>query len=207
MRKEPLILCDLRPARGCRLFHSEPTETGQRRDARASDYFTGISDPISADLVTQEGLQKCRKPILKIQAKVIQPYGSVTSLPLGLTDNARTASIVSLNQVLADTMTLRDLYKKHHWQVSGVTFYQLHLLLDKHYGEQATLVDSIAERVQTLGGRKPGDRGRCGRTDPNCAPSPRTRRCTCSANSPSGSSPAHLDLLATSSRGSKCYGG
>lgn len=88
----------------------------------------------------------------EIQAKVIQPYGSVISLPLGLTDNARTASIVSLNQVLADTMTLRDLYKKHHWQVSGVTFYQLHLLLDKHYGEQATLVDSIAERVQTLGG-------------------------------------------------------
>lgn len=83
---------------------------------------------------------------------VIQPYGSIISLPLGITDNARAASIVALNQVLADTMTLRDLYKKHHWQVSGTTFYQLHLLLDKHHGEQADLVDSIAERVQTLGG-------------------------------------------------------
>jgi starvation-inducible DNA-binding protein len=57
-----------------------------------------------------------------------------------------------LNQILADTMTLRDLYKKHHWQVSGPTFYQLHLLFDKHFGEQAELVDTLAERIQTLGG-------------------------------------------------------
>jgi starvation-inducible DNA-binding protein len=57
-----------------------------------------------------------------------------------------------LNQLLADTITLRDLYKKSHWQVAGATFYQLHLLFDKHYEEQAELVDSIAERVQLLGG-------------------------------------------------------
>jgi len=57
-----------------------------------------------------------------------------------------------LNQLLADTMSLRDLYKKHHWQVAGPTFYQLHLLFDKHYGEQAELVDLIAERIQLLGG-------------------------------------------------------
>jgi starvation-inducible DNA-binding protein len=44
------------------------------------------------------------------------------------------------------------MYKKHHWQVSGPTFYQLHLLFDKHYGEQAEIVDTIAERVQMLGG-------------------------------------------------------
>jgi starvation-inducible DNA-binding protein len=57
-----------------------------------------------------------------------------------------------LNQLLADTMTLRDLYKKSHWQVAGPTFYQLHLLFDKHYDEQVELVDSIAERIQLLGG-------------------------------------------------------
>lgn len=49
-------------------------------------------------------------------------------------------------------MTLRDLYKKHHWQVSGPTFYQLHLLFDKHFQEQSELVDMIAERIQLLGG-------------------------------------------------------
>jgi starvation-inducible DNA-binding protein len=57
-----------------------------------------------------------------------------------------------LNQLLADTMTLRDLYKKSHWQTSGATFYQLHLLFDKHYEEQDEIVDTIAERIQLLGG-------------------------------------------------------
>jgi starvation-inducible DNA-binding protein len=58
----------------------------------------------------------------------------------------------NLNQLLADTITLRDLYKKHHWQVAGHTFYQLHLLFDKHFGEQNELVDAIAERIMMLGG-------------------------------------------------------
>jgi starvation-inducible DNA-binding protein len=61
-------------------------------------------------------------------------------------------SVNNLNQILADTMTLRDMYKKHHWQVAGSTFYQLHLLFDKHHGEQDELVDTIAERIQLLGG-------------------------------------------------------
>jgi starvation-inducible DNA-binding protein len=60
--------------------------------------------------------------------------------------------VENLNQLLADAMTLRDLYKKHHWQVSGPTFYQLHLLFDKHYAEQVTLIDALAERIQLLGG-------------------------------------------------------
>jgi starvation-inducible DNA-binding protein len=64
----------------------------------------------------------------------------------------RAASANALNQLLADTMVLRDLYKKHHWQVSGATFYQLHLLFDKHYAEQVELMDELAERVTALGG-------------------------------------------------------
>jgi starvation-inducible DNA-binding protein len=73
-------------------------------------------------------------------------------LPIGLDNKACVASITALNQILADTMTIRDLYKKHHWQVAGSTFYQLHLLYDKHYEEQSALVDMIAERIQVLGG-------------------------------------------------------
>ena len=61
-------------------------------------------------------------------------------------------SVDNLNQLLADTMTLRDLYKKHHWQLAGPTFYQLHLLFDKHYEQQNESVDAIAERIQLLGG-------------------------------------------------------
>ena len=69
-----------------------------------------------------------------------------------MSDDAVLESVKTLNQIAADTMVLRDLYKKHHWQVSGTTFYQLHLLFDKHYGEQSALVDSLAERIQTLSG-------------------------------------------------------
>ncbi|WP_437721868.1 Dps family protein [Sorangium sp. So ce861] len=92
------------------------------------------------------------QPILRQRAEEIQPYGALARYPLGLGDDVRAASVKALNQILSDTMVLRDMYKKHHWQVSGATFYSLHLLLDKHYEEQAKLVDDLAERVQTLGG-------------------------------------------------------
>jgi starvation-inducible DNA-binding protein len=80
-------------------------------------------------------------------------YGTVNDvLPLGLEEPVRLEMSAQLNQLLADTMMLRDLYKKAHWQIAGPTFYQLHLLFDKHFNEQVELVDSIAERVQLLGG-------------------------------------------------------
>src|ERR1700687_2051213 len=86
------------------------------------------------------------------QAHEIQPFGHLVRMPIALSENACKASVENLNQLLADTITLRDLYKKHHWQVAGPTFYQLHLLFDKHYEEQNALVDAIAERIQLLGG-------------------------------------------------------
>ena len=92
------------------------------------------------------------QPILHQRGKEIQPFGALTRYPLGLGDDVRQASVQALNQILSDSMVLRDLYKKHHWQVSGPTFYQLHLLFDKHYAEQVELVDALAERVQMLGG-------------------------------------------------------
>jgi len=82
----------------------------------------------------------------------LQGYGTVVSVPIALDVAVRRMSAENLNQLLVDTMTLRDLYKKHHWQVSGPTFYSLHLLFDKHFTEQVELVDGIAERIQTLGG-------------------------------------------------------
>jgi starvation-inducible DNA-binding protein len=85
-------------------------------------------------------------------AREIQAFGTVVPYPIGLDEKVRRASVDALNQVLADTMTLRDLYKKHHWQTSGPTFYSLHLLFDKHFSEQSELVDQIAERIQMLGG-------------------------------------------------------
>ena len=92
------------------------------------------------------------KPVLHHHAKELQPYGKIAKLPIALDETACESSVENLNQLLADTMTLRDMYKKHHWQVAGATFYQLHLLFDKHHGEQDELVDTIAERIQLLGG-------------------------------------------------------
>jgi starvation-inducible DNA-binding protein len=94
---------------------------------------------------------KRAEPILHQHAREIQPYGKISKLPIALDAKVCAASAENLNQILADTMTLRDLYKKHHWQVAGHTFYQLHLLFDKHFEEQDALVDVIAERVQLLG--------------------------------------------------------
>jgi starvation-inducible DNA-binding protein len=82
----------------------------------------------------------------------VQAFGTVVPMRIGLDEKICAKSVEMLNQVLVDTMSLRDLYKKHHWQVSGLTFYQLHLLFDKHFGEQSELVDTIAERIQLLGG-------------------------------------------------------
>jgi starvation-inducible DNA-binding protein len=93
------------------------------------------------------------QPRLHQRARELQAYGTVSALlPLELEEPVRLEMTEQLNQLLADTITLRDLYKKSHWQVAGPTFYQLHLLYDKHYEEQNELVDSIAERIQLLGG-------------------------------------------------------
>ncbi|OHV09744.1 Dps family protein [Kushneria phosphatilytica] len=97
------------------------------------------------------------QPWLHQHGVEIQHYGTVRQFPLGLSHDARLYACQRLNRLLADTQVLHALYKKHHWLVRGATFYQLHLLLDKHAGEQLELIDRIAERIQTLGGIAVGD--------------------------------------------------
>lgn len=97
------------------------------------------------------------QPWLHQKGTQIQEFGTVREFPIGLSQETRMYSCQRLNQILADTQILFGLYKKHHWLVRGATFYQLHLLLDKHASEQLELIDHIAERVQTLGGVAVGD--------------------------------------------------
>jgi starvation-inducible DNA-binding protein len=97
------------------------------------------------------------QPWLHQHGHEVQRFGSVRQFPLGLSYEARIDSCQRLNHLLADTQILHALYKKHHWLMRGATFYQLHLLLDKHAGQQLTLIDTVAERVQTLGGVAAGD--------------------------------------------------
>jgi starvation-inducible DNA-binding protein len=91
---------------------------------------------------------------------IIQEFGALAPVRIGLAEDVRSKSVRALNRLLAHTMAMRDAYKKAHWQTAGATFYELHLLFDKHYEEQAEIMDSIAERIQTLGGvtvALPGD--------------------------------------------------
>ena len=97
------------------------------------------------------------QPWLHQHGGEVQAFGTVRHFPLGLSHEARLYACQRLNRVLADSQMLYALYKKHHWLVRGQTFYALHLLLDKHAGEQLELIDTLAERVQTLGGVAVGD--------------------------------------------------
>jgi starvation-inducible DNA-binding protein len=97
------------------------------------------------------------QPRLHVRGEEIQPFGTLRLLPIALAEEARAESVQLLNRVLADSMMLVGLYKKYHWLMRGHTFYQLHLLLDKHADEQFAIVDQLAERVQSLGGVAVGD--------------------------------------------------
>lgn len=96
-------------------------------------------------------------PKRTVSGPEIQRYGTLRRLPIGLPNDARLESCKVLNEILADSQVLYSLYKKHHWLVAGPTFYQLHLLFDKHAEEQAGLIDLLAERIQSLGGIAVGD--------------------------------------------------
>jgi starvation-inducible DNA-binding protein len=103
------------------------------------------------------GRTKSSQPWLHQKSGVIQEFGTVKQFPIGLSYDARMYSCERLSRILADTQMLYSLYKKSHWLMRGPTFYQLHLLLDKHADEQLELVDTIAERMQSLGGVAVGD--------------------------------------------------
>ena len=106
--------------------------------------------PVAIKKVAQKDLST---PNWHAQAREVQKYGEVTEdLAHPLDAKVRADMCGRLNQLLADSISIRDMYKKHHWQVAGPTFYQLHLLFDKHFEEQVEMVDTIAERIQLLGG-------------------------------------------------------
>jgi starvation-inducible DNA-binding protein len=110
---------------------------------------------------------------------IVQEFGSLQPVRIGLSEEVRSKSVRALNRMLAHTMAMRDAYKKAHWQTAGAMFYELHLLFDKHYEEQAELMDSIAERIQTLASRRsPTRRAAASRRAPSWTAWPAaTRRC------------------------------
>ncbi|MDQ7909747.1 DNA starvation/stationary phase protection protein [Phytohabitans sp. ZYX-F-186] len=127
---------------------------GQRRQARGSADTTKVRERYQHLF---EGDGGGSQPMLHELGIEIQDFGAMRLLPIALSNEVRAESCQALNRILADSQILYSLYKKHHWLMRGLTFYQLHLLLDKHAEEQLELIDMIAERVQTLGGVAVGD--------------------------------------------------
>lgn len=123
-----------------------------KAEKKKSDTKSKNTTAASKKTVSASPDNKSAEPIMNQRGRILQEYGTVIRLPIGIEKENCLKSVEALNQVLADTMTIRDMYKKHHWQVAGHTFYQLHLLFDKHYEEQTELVDILAERIQRLGG-------------------------------------------------------
>jgi starvation-inducible DNA-binding protein len=107
---------------------------------------------MSHSTITRDDTTHLAEPVVPSQTGEVQGFRHAQRTTLALDATAALTSIDNLNQLLADMMTLRDLYKKHHWQVAGPTFYMLHLLFDKHFEEQSRLIDTLGERIQTLGG-------------------------------------------------------
>lgn len=107
---------------------------------------------MKSSTITRDDRKHLKEPVTPSATGEVQGSEHAHRTTLALDATAALASVDSLNQLLADTITLRDLYKKHHWQAAGPTFYMMHLLFDKHAAEQSGLVDLLAERVQTLGG-------------------------------------------------------
>jgi len=132
-----------------------PTTRSSSRASRRSSSDNGHRSSRNGGSSSRSPLSP--QPRLGQQGREIQRYGELRQLPIALSAEARGESCQLLNEILADTMVLTALYKKSHWNAVGPTFYQLHLLFDKHYEEQAELVDMLAERVQMLGGISVGD--------------------------------------------------
>jgi starvation-inducible DNA-binding protein len=123
--------------------------TTTRRTSRGSTSTNGTANRRAGSLSAS--------PQYATLGNEVQRFGTLRDLPIALPDKARSESCRALNEILADSTILYALYKKHHWNVAGPTFYQLHLLFDKHAEEQIELIDQLAERVQLLGGVAVGD--------------------------------------------------
>ena len=147
------------PAKRSATTSTRRTATGSRRPVAAARRPAASGARVPRPAASPDGHPKARtsQPWLHQRGAELQEFGTVRQFPIALSHDTRMYSSQLLNQTLADSQILYALYKKHHWLMRGATFYQLHLLLDKHAGEQLELIDMIAERIQTLGGVAVGD--------------------------------------------------
>lgn len=75
---------------------------------------------------------------------------------IGISQKKREEIAAGLARVLADSYTLYLKTHNYHWNVTGPLFQMLHEMFDSQYRELAEAVDTIAERIRSLGVFAPG---------------------------------------------------
>jgi starvation-inducible DNA-binding protein len=72
---------------------------------------------------------------------------------IGIADGSRSAVVTILNALLADEYLLYTKTRNYHWNVIGPQFNDLHKFFEQQYEALNEVVDDVAERARTLGGR------------------------------------------------------
>jgi starvation-inducible DNA-binding protein len=70
---------------------------------------------------------------------------------IGITEENRKAVSVELIKLLADEYVLYTKTRNAHWNVEGSDFHSMHVFFESQYNELDEIMDSVAERVRTLG--------------------------------------------------------
>ncbi len=70
---------------------------------------------------------------------------------IGISEANRNAVALELSKLLADEFLLYTKTRNAHWNVEGPDFHSMHLFFEAQYTQLAEVVDSVAERIRTLG--------------------------------------------------------
>jgi starvation-inducible DNA-binding protein len=70
---------------------------------------------------------------------------------IGITEEDRKAVSIELSKLLADEYVLYTKTRNAHWNVEGTDFHSMHLFFEAQYNQLDETMDSVAERIRTLG--------------------------------------------------------
>lgn len=73
------------------------------------------------------------------------------TIDIGITERNRKQITNELSKILADEFVLFTKTKKAHWNVEGIDFYEKHNFFEAQASQIDEFIDSIAERIRTLG--------------------------------------------------------
>ncbi len=93
-----------------------------------------------------------QKTVMSTQKTVRQEAGTVEENPLRLDSEKAEQIIEALNTDLADAYVLYHQLHKHHWNVEGAEFRDIHVFLQEAYENVEAAADEVAERLQAIGG-------------------------------------------------------